>query len=257
MTRTPALFLGHGSPRQALTRTPAAEGWADAARRIARPMAILCISAHWETKGVLVTRAPRQRTIHDFYRMAPELYEIAYDAPGNPELAFEIEAMLEPFRARADLDSWGLDHGAWTVLRFMYPQADIPVLQLSMDIRRTPAEHFAIGRALRPLRERGVLILGSGNIVHNLRVENPRDGAPHPWALSFDAAVVERLENGDHDALLDWRSLPGGAESVPESEHYLPLLYILGATHDGERPRLFNREIQGAVSMTCAAFGEG
>jgi len=256
MTRAPALFLGHGSPREALREGDAARGWIDAARRSPRPRAILCISAHWECKGVLVTRNPVQRTIHDFYRMPDELYAIEYAPPGDPALAYRIEAMLEPFRARADLDSWGLDHGAWSVLRFMYPQADVPTLQLSLDVRRTPADHFAIARSLRPLRDEGVMIVGSGNIVHNLRVERPRGDAIYPWAQAFDDAVVDRLAAGDHAALLDWRRLPGADEAVPESEHYLPLLYTLGAAHEDERPRVFNRSIEGAVSMTCAAFGE-
>jgi 4,5-DOPA dioxygenase extradiol len=256
MTRAPALFLGHGSPRDAHHETEATLGWIDAARRSPRPRAILCISAHWECKGVLVTRNPVQRTIHDFYRMPQELYDIEYAPPGDPELAYEIEAMLDAYRARADLDSWGLDHGAWAVLRFMYPQADVPTLQLSLDVRRSPAEHFAIARALRPLRDKGVMIVGSGNIVHNLRVERPRGAFVYPWAQTFDDAVVERLEAGDHAALVDWHQLPGAADAVPEDEHYLPLLYVLGAAHEDETPRIFNRAIQGSVSMTCAAFGQ-
>lgn len=251
----PALFLGHGSPRDALTETPHAMAWRALAGCFDRPRAILCISAHWECKGVLVTRAERQRTIHDFYRAPEALYDIRYDAPGDPALAYEIEALLEPYRARADLDSWGLDHGAWAVLRFMYPDADIPVLQLSMDVRRSPAEHYAIGRMLRVLRSKGVLILGSGNIVHNLRVERPRGDATFPWAQAFDDAVVDRLEAGDHEHLINYQRLPGAADAVPENEHYLPLLYVLGASHSGEAPLIFNRSIFAAVSMTCAAFG--
>lgn len=253
MTRAPALFLGHGSPRLALTDTAASAGWAEAAARYPVPSAIVCISAHWECKGVLVTRNPVQRAIHDFYRMPPELYEIEYAPLGDPDLALEIEAMLARYKARADLDSWGLDHGAWMVLRFMYPGADVPTLQLSMDVRRTPEEHFAIGRALRTLRDRGVMILGSGNIVHNLRVDDPRNGN-YPWARQFDDAVVAALAQGSRAGLANWAALPGAAEAVPESEHFLPLLYVLGASHDGEIPRIFNRAIEGAVSMTCVAF---
>lgn len=255
MTPAPALFLGHGSPRDALKDTASARAWAELAGRFPRPRAILCISAHWECKGVLVTRAESQRTIHDFYRMPEELYAIRYDAPGDPDLAFAIEARLEAFRARADLDSWGLDHGAWTLLRVMYPEMDIPVLQLSMDVRRDPAGHHAIGQALAGLRDEGVMILGSGNIVHNLRVERPRGDHVYPWARAFDDAVVARLKAGDHAALIGYGGLPGAADAVPENEHYLPLLYVLGASRDGERPHIFNREILSAVSMTCVAYG--
>jgi 4,5-DOPA dioxygenase extradiol len=255
MTPAPALFVGHGSPRDALTETAYARAWRAIADRIDRPRAILCVSAHWETKGVLITRAERQRTIHDFYRFPPEYYAIDYAPPGDPELAYAIEARLEAWRARADLDSWGLDHGAWTVLRWMYPDADVPVLEISMDVRRTPAEHYAIGAVLAGLRDEGVMLLGSGNIVHNLRVERPRDGEAYPWAMRFDDHVVDAVRAGDDAALIDYRTLPDAADAVPESEHYLPLLYVLGARRAGETPHIFNRGIAGAVSMTCIGYG--
>lgn len=164
--------------------------------------------------------------------------------------------MLEPFRARADLDGWGLDHGTWSVLRWVWPDADVPVLQLSMDLRRTPAEHYAIGQALRPLRDEGVAVIGSGNIVHNLRALNFRDPTPYPWALAFDAAVKARLEARDDEALIAWERLgPEASLAVPEPEHFLPLLYVLGAAVPGEKPDTFNDEVSSSLSMTSASFG--
>lgn len=255
MTRAPALFLGHGSPRDALKESEITRAWTDLAAAIPRPRAILCISAHWECKGVLVTRAERPRTIHDFYRLPPEFYEIDYPAPGDPALAYAIEDRLEAFRARADLDSWGLDHGSWTILRWMYPQADVPVLQLSLDVRRSLAEHYAIGQALAGLRDEGVMILGSGNLVHNLRVDRPRDGAPFPWAQRFDDLVADRMAHADDAALIALDTLPDADMAVPETEHYLPLLYVLGARDPSERPMVLNRQVLGSISMTSYIFG--
>ncbi len=251
----PALFVGHGSPRDALRETPFSAAWASIAAEFPRPRAILCISAHWETKGVLITRAERPRTIHDFYSFPESFYQIEYPAPGDPALAFAIEARLDAYRARADLDGWGLDHGAWTVLRWMYPRADIPVLQISLDLRRSPAEHHAIGQALAGLRDEGVMLLGSGNIVHNLRVPRPRGDEVFPWARRFDDLVLEKVAAGDHAALIDYATLPDAADAVPENEHFLPLLYVLAAAGPGETPRIFNRAVLASVSMSCVGFG--
>ncbi|OCC24441.1 hypothetical protein MB02_07645 [Croceicoccus estronivorus] len=253
--RAIALFAGHGSPRDSLTETDYSRTWRAIADATPRPKAILAISAHWECKGVLVTRSERPRTIHDFYRFPQEFYDIEYPAPGDPELAYAIEARLEAFRARADLDSWGLDHGSWTVLRWMYPEADIPVLQLSMDVRRSPAEHYAIGRALASLRDEGVMILGSGNVVHNLRVERPRGNEAFPWAQRFDDLVAELVQKGNDEALVACDDLPEADIAMPEKEHYLPLLYVLGARDATERPAIFNRQVLASVSMTCYGFG--
>jgi 4,5-DOPA dioxygenase extradiol len=255
MTRAAALFIGHGSPRDAMKRTVWSESWEALGEAMPRPRAILCVSAHWESKGVLITRAERPRIIHDFYRFPQEFYELDYPARGDPALAYRIEALLENYRARADLDSWGLDHGAWTVLRWMYPDADIPVVQISLDVRRTPTEHCAIGRCLASLREEGVMLLGTGNIVHNLRVPRPRGDEVFPWAKQFDDAVAERIEAGDHHALIDYAALPGAADAVPEPEHYLPLLYVIGAADPLETPRIFNRDVASSVSMTSVGFG--
>lgn len=257
--RTPALFIGHGSPMVALEDTETTRSWTALGESFERPRAVVCISGHWETKGVLITAAPRPRTIHDFYGFPPALYEVEYPAPGDPELARALEQRLSPFRARADLDGWGLDHGAWTVLMFMYPKADVPVVQLSLDLRRTPAEHYQIGQMLAGLRNEGVLILGSGNIVHNLRAfaRNPST-TPEPWTAAFDAAVGERVLAGDHQALIDYRSLSEGADmAVPEPDHYLPLLYVVATQQPGEPARAFNRQLFSAASMTSFAIGLG
>jgi 4,5-DOPA dioxygenase extradiol len=253
--RAIAVFAGHGSPRDSLTETEDARGWRAVAERAPRPRAIVAISAHWECKGVLITRAERPRTIHDFYRFPPEFYEIEYPAPGDPQLAYAIEARLEPFRARADLDSWGLDHGSWAVLRWMYPEADIPIVQISMDVRRSPSEHYAIGQALAELRDEGVMILGSGNVVHNLRVERPRDKVPFPWAQRFDDLVAGHVERAEDEALIDAASLTDAGDAMPENDHFLPLLYVLGARNPAEPAHVFNRHVLGAVSMTSYAFG--
>lgn len=257
MTRAPALFLGHGSPRDALHETAATRGWIDAAARSPCPRAILCISAHWECKGVLVTRNPVQRTIHDFYRMPDELYAIEYTPPGDPALAYRIEALLEPFRARADLDSWGLDHGAWSVLRFLYPEADVPTLQLSLDVRRTPAEHHAIARHLRTLRDEGVMIVGSGNIVHNLRDVIRTDDAPvRDYAQRFGDAIRGAIAQDRPADVLDWRALgPDGARAQPSDEHLQPLFYTLGARLPGDRARFACDFVQySSIDMTSVVL---
>lgn len=253
----PTLFIGHGSPMDALRPTRFSSAWRALAERLPSPRAVVAISAHWETKGVLITGAAHPRTIHDFYGFPPEFYAVTYPAPGDPGLAAEIETLLGPFRARADLDGWGLDHGTWTVLRWMYPNADIPVLQVSLDVRRTAAEHFAIGRALGALPDQGMLILGSGNIVHNLRAHDRNAQWVHPWAKEFDDWVLERVAAGDDQSLINYRDEGGAAGrlAVPESEHFLPLLYVLGARRAGESVQPFTQEVFGALSMTSFAIG--
>jgi 4,5-DOPA dioxygenase extradiol len=252
----PVLFVGHGSPMAAVEDNPVTRAWAALGRRLPRPKAILAISAHWETKGTLITAAERPRTIHDFYGFPRELYEIDYPAPGDPALARRIEALLAP-HARADLDGWGLDHGVWSVLRHMYPQADVPTLQLSMDLRLTPQGHYDIGHALAPLREEGVLILGAGNVVHNLRAYRPGPaGQAYPWALRFNAAVRAAIEAGDHAALIDYLALdPEARLAAPEPDHYLPLLYVLGAARPGERIELLTDEVVSSLSMLSVLIG--
>ena len=250
----PALFVGHGSPMNAIADNQFTRAWRSIGERIAKPEAVLCISAHWETKGTLITAAERPRTIHDFYNFPPELYAIEYPAPGAPALAKRIETLLAPF-ARADLDGWGLDHGAWSVLRFIFPAADVPVLQLSMDIRRSPAGHHAIGRALAPLRDDGVMIFGTGNIVHNLRLLDRGASDAPDWARRFDDAVKQRVRGGNDEELIDYQRLdPGWNLAVPEPEHYLPLLYVLGARSPGEPAEVLVDHVASSLSMTSFGF---
>jgi 4,5-DOPA dioxygenase extradiol len=254
--RMPVLFVGHGSPMAAIEHNHYTEGWAELGRRLPRPRAILVISAHWETKGMLVTAAERPRTIHDFYGFPAELYAQEYKAPGDPALAKEVAQLLAPY-GRADLDSWGYDHGTWSVLMHMYPQADIPVIQLSMDLRLGPEGHYQIGRALQPLRDQGVLIMGTGNIVHNLRLfRRELDTPAAPFAQRFNETVKAKVLAGDDAALIDYLALdPEVKLSVPEPEHYQPLLYVMGAREAGERVEFVNDAVYSTISMTSVLVG--
>jgi len=251
----PVLFVGHGSPMNALQDNSLTRAWTVLGRRLPRPRAVLAVSAHWETKGTLITAAERPRTIHDFYNFPPELYAIDYPAPGDPALARRIETLLAP-HARADLDGWGLDHGVWSVLKFLYPAADIPVVALSMDLRLDTAGHYAVGRALRVLRDEGVLIVGSGNIVHNLRLFDRQATQGLDWAVRFNHAVKAAVTRGDHDAVARYAALPDAPLAVPEPEHYHPLLYVLGAQHPGEAIEVVTDEVLGSLSMTGFLIGE-
>lgn len=230
-------------------------GWQDAARRIPRPRAIVCISAHWETHGVYVGATPTPETIHDFYGFPKALFDVRYAAPGDPALARQIAQTVKCAQIHID-PGRGIDHGAWSVLRIMYPQADIPVLQLSLDSTQPGAFHFAFGRELAPLRDDGVLILGSGNMVHNLRLFDFNATRQADWAARADAVMRTRIEFGDHADLIDWDRLgPDVALGIPTPEHYLPLLYVLALRGDGESVRLFNTTVISAISMTCVQVG--
>ena len=252
----PSIFLGHGSPMAALEDTPLTREWNALGKRLPRPRAILMVSAHWETKGILITAGEHPRTIHDFYGFPPELYAEQYRSPGDPALAKHVASMLAPV-ARADLDSWGYDHGTWSVLKHMYPEADIPVIQLSMDLRLAPRGHYQVGKALAPLRDQGVLIMGSGNIVHNLRLYDRRPGVPaQPWARRFTDTVKAKVAAGDHEALIDYMSLdPEVALCFPEPEHFHPLLYILGTQTPGERVEFVTDDVFSSIAMTSVLVG--
>lgn len=252
--RMPVLFIGHGSPMNALEDNEFSRAWAAAGRSLPRPQAILCVSAHWETRGAHVTAMANPRTIYDFYGFPQELYRQRYPAPGSPELARLVQ---ETVPAPVELDQrWGLDHGAWSVLSRMFPAADIPVVQLSLDATRPPAEHYALGRALMPLRRRGVMIIGSGNVVHNLRMMCWEERA-YDWAVEFDAAVRRLILAGDHRALIDYDALGRSAAlSIPTNEHYLPLLYALGAGEEGEDVHFFAEQVTYcAISMRSLRIG--
>ncbi|MEP6938945.1 MAG: 4,5-DOPA dioxygenase extradiol [Rudaea sp.] len=254
-SRMPALFVGHGSPMNAIEDNAFTRGWRAVATRIPRPRAILCVSAHWESRGVFVNTSAQPKTIHDFGGFPQALFDVQYPAPGDPELARRIARDLDDTPVHGTLE-WGLDHGAWSVLNIMYPGADVPTLQLSIDTSRPGAFHYALGRKLSALRDDGVLILGSGNIVHNLRLLDFRNPTPPAWAVRIDAAAREHIERGEHAALIDWPTL--GAQTslaVPTPEHYVPLLYVLGAQREDDRVQLFNTELYGTLSMTSVIVG--
>jgi len=253
--RMPVVFLGHGSPMNAIEDNAFHRGWADLGARLPRPRAVLCISAHWETQGVGVTAMEQPRTIHDFFGFPQALFDVRYSAPGNPALARRVSELLAPHRPALDM-SWGLDHGSWGVLIAMYPRADVPVVQLSLDMTKDGAYHYELGRALKPLRDEGVLILGSGNIVHNLRLFDWRKPQQLDWAVRFDAVAKQRIAAGDHGDLIDFERLgEDAALSINSREHYLPLLYVLGAAEEGEPVSLFNETVMSSISMTSVVIG--
>ncbi len=250
----PTLFIGHGSPMNAIEDNEDTRSWAVIAERMPRPKAILCVSAHWWTRGTWALSTEKPRTIHDFGGFPRALFEQQYPAPGAPTVAARAVDLLSDFGAQLD-DTWGLDHGTWSVLMRMYPEANIPVFQLSLDGTQPPAHHLELGARLKPLREEGVLILGSGNIVHNLGLmqwgaHGPIDGGTD-WAEEFDRVAAEKIRAGDFDALVNYEQLTPGAQlAVPTPEHYLPLLYALGAGGEGGTPEFFTeRLVGGSISM--------
>lgn len=250
----PVLFIGHGSPMNAIEDNEFSTAWRKIALRFPKPKAILCVSAHWETRGVRVLSEAHPRTIHDFYGFPDELFAVRYPAPGSGELSIRALDALQHFSPLPD-DEWGIDHGAWSVLRRMYPAADVPVVQVSLDSTQPGEFHYRAGRALRPLREEGILILGSGNMVHNLALYDYRDATPYPWAVSFDDTLARLIEEGRHAEIADFGNLGDDAAlSIPTPEHFLPLLYVLAAARD-EAPAFFCRSILGSLSMTSLAFG--
>lgn len=265
--RLPVVFLGHGSPMNAITDNPWRDSWAALGRQFGqrwpRPQLILCISAHWLTEGWWLTAMDRPRTIHDFGGFPQELFEQRYLVPGAPAAAQEIARLVRQRGARPlGLDmGWGLDHGAWAVLQPMFPEADIAVVQLSMDYSRAPQEHFDLARQLKGLRERGVLVVASGNIVHNLRMmqrQAPSDQA-YDWTLEFDHTMAQWIADGQLERLPRFLELGSLAQMAqPSHEHFLPLLYAAATVHPGETPRFFNADYQGlSIAMRSVAWGEG
>ena len=227
--RMPAIFIGHGSPMNAISVNRYTQAWTAWARRSPRPRAILSISAHWFTRGTGVTAGSNPKTIHDFGGFPQELFDVQYPAPGDPALAAEVKTLLRPLEVQLD-HTWGLDHGTWQVAVHLFPQADVPVVQLSIDATQAARFHYELGQRLAPLRDTGVLILGSGNVVHNLGALVRRDAAPPiDWATRFSDFVRRSILNRDHEALIDFASRgQDAALAVPTPEHYLPLLYVLG-----------------------------
>lgn len=257
MPRTPALFIGHGSPMNTLESNGYTQGWAAFGEHLPRPKAILAISAHWYFGATAVTAMARPRTIHDFYGFPQELFDVEYPAPGDPDLAGEIQELVKPQWMGLDQDQWGLDHGTWSVLKHMYPDADVPVVQLSLNATQPAQYHFDLGRALAPLREKGVMVLGSGNVVHNLRRvqwDKPDDGTD--WGRRFDDAVAQQLASAPGD-ILKVTEHPDYAMAVPTPDHFLPLLYMAGiAAEEGSGiEQLLQGHSLGSISMTSYGIG--
>ena len=251
----PALFIGHGNPMNALQVNTNSLTWRSIAATLPSPRAVLVISAHWLTRGTAVTVMQLPETLHDFSGFPAALSEFHYPAPGDPQLAAEIATLLAPETVTQDTE-WGLDHGAWSVLTHLFPAADIPVLQLSLDITKTPAEHYALATRLRPLRDKGVLILGSGNIVHNLRrMDWGQPEGAFDWATRFNDSVRQCLLNHDHAKLMNLAS-DDAKLAVPTPEHYWPLLYIIAQQGPDESLQLFNDHIEyGAIGMLSCQIG--
>jgi len=256
--RLPVIFFGHGNPMNAMAQNGYTEAWRRVGRETPRPKAILAISAHWYLPGTAVTISTVPETIHDFGGFPPELYQVHYPAPGDPALARRVQQLLAPLEVAAD-DTWGLDHGTWSVLLHVYPEADIPIVQLSIDATEPAAFHFDIGRRLAPLRDEGILIIGSGNLVHNLQAYawGRQPQAAHDWAVRFENTAKALMLAGDFESLVDYESLgPDAALSIPTPDHYLPLLYVLGAGQPGEAVRFPVEGIEGgSISMLTVQIG--
>lgn len=261
--RAPVFMIGHGSPMNALADNAYTRKLADIGRSLGRPRAVLCVSAHWVTRGLKISAMENPPTIHDFGGFPPALHAVKYPAPGDPTLArqlIEIAAQAEePVALSEDSTEWGLDHGTWSILRHVFPAADIPVLQLSLDESTGAVGAYRAGRALRAARDLGVVIIGSGNVVHNLRrIQWQEEAPPEAWAVEFNDWVKDRLRAGDHRALReDFHATAAGRLSVPTPEHYDPLLVVLGAAFPEEVPRIEWDEIQNAsISMLSFRIGE-
>lgn len=259
-TLMPVLFIGHGSPMNGIEDNPFSKEWKCLGEEMPVPKAVIVISAHWLTKGTKVTAMEHPKTIHDFGGFPRELYEVQYPAPGSPALAEETKSMIRSVQVEADHD-WGLDHGAWTVVRHMYPQANIPVLQLSIDYTKGPDYHYRLSKELFELRKKGVLILGSGNMVHNLGMvawdKLNEEGYGYDWALEMDAEFKELIGNGEHEKLIAYEKLGKKALlSIPTPDHYLPLMYVLGLQDKKDSVSFFNdKAVGGSLTMTSVKLG--
>ncbi|MBR9920457.1 MAG: 4,5-DOPA dioxygenase extradiol [Bacteroidetes bacterium] len=253
--RMPVLFLGHGSPMNAIEENQFVKGFRDVAKTLPRPNAILCVSAHWFTRGTKVTAMEMPRTIHDFGGFPQELFNVQYPAPGSPDLADETKALLDPVLVELD-EKWGLDHGAWSVIKHLYPDADVPVIQLSIDYTKPASWHFELAKQLNSLRDKGVLIIGSGNIIHNLRMVDfanfNKVDYGYDWAVEAHTTFNKHLLDGNYQPLLKYKDLGKAIQlAVPTPDHYLPLIYSLGLQQKGEELSLFNDKLlAGSLSMT-------
>ncbi len=249
----PVVFIGHGSPLNAIEENEFNLKWKEVAKIIPKPKAILCISAHWLKEGTAVTAMEHPRTIHDFYGFPQELYKVQYKAKGSPNLAKQIKETIQTINIEFDHE-WGLDHGTWSVLHQMYPEADIPTLQLSLDYQLPIEKLYKIGQELKSLRKEGVLIIGSGNLVHNLMIMNPNH-TPYSWAVEFDQFIKEAVQKNDLKSLMQYTKQKSAQQAHPTNDHLLPLFYVLGAAQ-GETLQFFNEGIIfGSIAMRCIIFG--
>ena len=258
--KMPVLFIGHGSPMNAIEDNEFSQRWHQMGKEIPTPKAVVVISAHWLTKGTLVTAMSNPKTIHDFGGFPQALFEVQYPAPGSPELASEIQKLITNPAVELDHD-WGLDHGTWSVVKHMYPDADIPVLQLSIDYYKPAAYHYELAKQLLSLRKKGVLIIGSGNMVHNLRMvawdklNEPEYG--FDWALEMNDVFKNKISNGFHKELIQYEKLNKSATlAIPSPDHYYPLLYILALQTDNDKVEFFNdKAVGGSLTMTSVKIG--
>ncbi len=253
--RMPVLFLGHGSPMNAIEENQFVTGFRQIAKDLPKPNAILCVSAHWYTRGTKVTAMTMPRTIHDFGGFPQALYEVQYPAKGSPELAKQTQQLLDPILVELD-EKWGLDHGAWSVIKHLYPKADVPVIQLSIDYTKPASYHFALAEQLSVLRNKGILIIGSGNIIHNLRLVDfanfDKVDYGFDWAVEAHATINDWLKDGNYQPLLNYEKQGRAFQlAIPTPDHYLPLIYSLGLQQKGESLTFFNDHLlAGSLSMT-------
>ena len=257
--KMPVLFLGHGSPMNAIEENEFVSTFRKLGQELIRPNAILCISAHWETNGTYVTTMQNPRTIHDFGGFPQALFDVQYPAPGSPELATETKHIISKTAVGLD-DKWGLDHGAWSVIKHLYPNADIPVIQMSIDYTKPAKYHYELAKEINSLRNKGVLIIGSGNMVHNLRKvawDRLNEEFAYSWTFEANEKMKSFILNGDHQSLIDFRSQGKAFDlAIPTPEHYMPLLYVLALKEENETIELFNdKPVGGSLSMTSVKIG--
>jgi 4,5-DOPA dioxygenase extradiol len=247
----PVLFVGHGNPMNAITQNEFTDGWKNAGKLLPRPNAIICISAHWETKGTFLTAMDKPGTIHDFYGFPEELFKVEYNAPGSPYLAGETKKLIAKVPVELD-NKWGLDHGCWSVVMHLFPGADIPVIELSLDYTKQPLWHFELAQELSFLRRKGILIIGSGNIVHNLKMISWQIKDGFDWALEADQKFKNLIMNNEFNKLINYKNLGVEAQlAIPTPEHFLPLLYVLALKDENENISFFNDKTDlGSISMT-------
>lgn len=253
--KMPVLFVGHGNPMNAIEVNDFSNAWIEAGKQLPQPRAIICVSAHWVTRGTMVTAMDKPRMIYDMYGFPQELYEVRYDAPGAPDLAEQVRRIIKTTEVRDDFE-WGLDHGTWSVLTRMFPKANIPVIQMSLDATIEPQKHYEIAGQLKELREEGVLIMGSGNIVHNLRMARFDDSA-YDWAVEFDQRVKHWIEQNDHDPIVHFeRGDQAAALAINSAEHYVPLLYSLALRDESDPVSFFADKVMGgSISMRSVKIG--